>query len=68
MVRRSYTRARIYIMVMHKETIQLHGILATLKSKPTAKRSEKELYLSNDGEDYCYFIINNHSPRAKCYR
>ena len=21
-----------------------------------------------DGEDYCYFIINNHLPRAKCYR
>jgi hypothetical protein len=39
----------------------------TQESKPTAKRREKELYLSSlsnadivilcDGEDYCYFVI-----------
>ena len=62
----------------YKEAIYSTGILATLKSKPTAKRREKELYLSSlsnadivilcDGEDYCYFVINNHSPKAKCYR
>jgi hypothetical protein len=39
------------------------GILATLKSKPTAKRREKESYLSSlsnadicDGEDYIIVI------------
>ena len=62
-----YTRAPIYIMVMHKEAIYSTGILATLKLKLTAKRlRERELYLSSlsnadicGGEDYCYFIINN---------
>jgi hypothetical protein len=54
------------------------GILATLKSKPMhskAKRKGTVFNLSSlinadicDGEDYCYFVINNHSPRAKCYQ
>ena len=75
MVRRSHIQELRYILWSCIKKLYSTGILATLKSKLTAKR--RELYLSSllsnadicDGEDYCgYFIINNHLPRAKCYR
>ena len=77
MVRRSHIQELRYILCSCIKKLYSTGILATLKSKLTAKRRERELYLSSllsnadicDGEDYCdYFIINNHLPRAKCYR
>jgi hypothetical protein len=71
-----YTRAPIYIMVIHKEAIYSTGILATLKSKLTQSEEKENCKFKQfkqyadicDGEDYCYFIINNHLPRVKCYR
>ena len=54
-----YTRAPIYIMVMHKEAIYSTGILATLKSKLmiTAKRRERELYLSSLSNILIYVMV-----------
>jgi hypothetical protein len=58
-----YLSSDIYYGHAYKEAIYSTGILATLKSKPTAKRKEKELYLSSlsnadicDGEDYIIVI------------
>jgi hypothetical protein len=53
-----YKSSDIYYAGSHayKEAIYSTGILATLKSKPTAKRREKELYLSSLIKDYCYFV------------
>jgi hypothetical protein len=80
MVRRSHTRAPMYIMVMHKEAIyifywyscRLHDQVKA-HSKAKRKRIVFKQFIEQcdicDGEDYCgYFIINNHLPRAKCYR
>ena len=66
-----YKSSDIYYAGSHayKEAIYSTGILATLKSKPTAKRREKELCLSSLIKDYWLLLFrNNHSPRAKCYR
>ena len=86
MVTRSHIQELQYILWSCIKKLYSTDILATFKSKLTAKRRElynsfvvetprKFVYLSSlsnadicDGEDYCYFIINNHLPRAKCYR
>ena len=48
---------RYIVIVMHKEAIYSTGILATLKSKLTAKRRERELYLSSLSNMLIYVMV-----------